>query len=213
MSIDRERVADYRAPKESERSNTVFQGAKTAMRVDWLRMPGTDGDEVVPREYMEHPGASAALALDSDNRVLLLNQYRHATGHRLWELPAGVRDQEGEPPVRTAQRELLEEAGYRAEHWHQLADFFPSAGFSSERIHVFLARGLTELPEAEIGFERVHEEADMPVAWLPLEDAKTAVLQGRLRNGATVIGVLAAAASAGDGFASLLSATGEVSTP
>ncbi|CAM3984720.1 NUDIX hydrolase [Nocardiopsis rhodophaea] len=186
-----------------EKSTEPFRGDKTAMRVDWLTMPGSDGPELVRREHMVHLGAVAALAVDEEDRVLLLSQYRHAVGHRLWELPAGLRDEEGEPAVRTAQRELLEEAGYRAERWYELADFFPSAGFSTERIKVFLARGLTEVPHDEIGFERIHEEADMVPAWIPLDEAVAAVQGGRLHNGATVVGVLAAAVAARDGFARL----------
>ncbi|MFC4565607.1 NUDIX domain-containing protein [Nocardiopsis mangrovi] len=198
-----QRVADHPESWEVVRSAEPFVGAKTATRVDWLAMPGSEGTEVVARERMEHPGAVAAVALDDDGRVLLLSQYRHAVGHRLWELPAGMRDEAGEPPLRTVQRELVEEAGYRAERWHRLVDFFPSAGFSSERISVYLARGLSAVPESEIGFVRVHEEADMEAAWLPLDDAVDAVLGGRLHNGATVIGILAAATAARTGFASL----------
>ncbi|MDA8369881.1 MAG: NUDIX hydrolase [Nocardiopsaceae bacterium] len=180
-----------------------FRGAKTSLRLDRVRMPGIDGSEVVSREYMEHPGAVAAVALDGDGRVLLLSQYRHPVRHRMWELPAGIRDEAGEPPVRTAQRELLEEAGYRADHWHELVGFFPSTGFSSERIQVYLARGLTKVPDAEVGFHRVHEEADMELVWLPLEDALTAVMADRIHNAATVIGVLSASIAARDGFATL----------
>ncbi|WP_046471167.1 NUDIX domain-containing protein [Allosalinactinospora lopnorensis] len=203
MSRTREEIADHPESWPVEKSAERYRGAKTGMRTDWVRMPGAHGPEVVQRDLLEHPGAAVALALDDSDRVLLIRQYRHAVGHRLWELPAGVRDEDGEEPVHTAQRELLEEAGYRAERWYQLTDFFPSAGFSTERIQVFLARGLTEVPAAEIGFERVHEEADLPAAWLPLDDAVTAVMQGRLRNGATVAGVLAASVAARDGFASL----------
>jgi 8-oxo-dGTP pyrophosphatase MutT (NUDIX family) len=184
-------------------SEERFRGAKTSVAVDRVVMPGADGPEEVSREYLVHGGAVAALAMDAEGRVLLLGQYRHATGHRLWELPAGLLDVEGEPPVQAARRELLEEAGYRADTWSHLVDFYPSAGFSTERITVFLARGLTEVPAEEVGFERIHEEADMEAAWLPLDDAVRAVQEDRLHNGATVIGIMAAALAAGDGFASL----------
>ncbi|GAA1777653.1 NUDIX hydrolase [Streptomonospora arabica] len=186
-----------------EGSEVAYRGAKTATRVDRVHMPGPDGDEVVAREYLDHPGAVAALALDDHERVLMLSQYRHPVGHRLWELPAGVRDEEGEPPLATAQRELREEAGFAAGDWYELADFFPSPGFSSERIQVFLGRGPTRLNADEIGFERVHEETDMELRWVPLAEAAEAVMAGRLHNGATVVGVLAAARAARDSFASL----------
>ncbi|KIH97350.1 hypothetical protein LP52_19830, partial [Streptomonospora alba] len=183
---------------EVERSSEAYRGAKTTTRVDRVHMPGSGGeDEVVAREYLDHPGAVGALALDEYGRVLMVSQYRHPVAHRLWELPAGVRDEEGEPPVLTAQRELREEAGFAAEDWYELADFFPSPGFSSERIQVFLGRGLTRLDEAEIGFDRIHEETDMVLRWVPLQEAVEAALDGRLRNGAAVVGVLAANAARG----------------
>ncbi|MUL40755.1 NUDIX hydrolase [Streptomonospora sp. PA3] len=196
-------VADRPETWKVEHSAEAYRGAKTATRVDHVHMPGPDGDEVVAREFLDHPGAVAALALDERDRVLMVSQYRHPVGHRLWELPAGVRDEEGEPPLATAQRELREEAGFRAERWYELADFFPSPGFSSERIHIFLGRGLTRLDEAEVGFDRVHEETDMVLRWVPLEEAAEAALAGRLHNGAAVVGVLAAAKAAADSFASL----------
>ncbi|WP_047867636.1 NUDIX domain-containing protein [Nocardiopsis sp. RV163] len=199
------KVADAPESWPVERSEERFRSAKCGMRTDWVRMVGSDGDgtAVAARDYMEHPGAAAALALDSDGRVLLQRQYRHATRHTLWELPAGLIDEEGEGPLRTAQRELLEEAGLRAGLWHELAQFFPSPGFSDERIHVYLARDLSVVPPGEIGFEREHEEADLVAEWVPLEEAVALVMAGRLHNGATLIGVLAARAAAADGFASL----------
>ncbi|GAA4905416.1 NUDIX domain-containing protein [Streptomonospora salina] len=200
-------LADRPESWKVERTSAVYSGAKTATRVDHVHMPGRGGaDEVVAREYLDHPGAVAALALDERERVLMLDQYRHPVAHRLWELPAGVRDEEGERPVATAARELREEAGFAAEDWYELADFFPSPGFSSERIQVFLGRGPTRLDEAEIGFDRIHEETDMVLRWVSLQEAVQAVLEGRVRNGAAAVGVLAAAAASRGSFASLRSA-------
>ncbi|GAA3743846.1 NUDIX hydrolase [Salinactinospora qingdaonensis] len=196
-------VTDYPETWPVEASVDRYNGGKAGMRTDWVRMPGLDGPEVVARDRLVHPGAVATLALDADQRVLLLRQYRHAVGHQLWELPAGLRDVDAEPLVHTAQRELLEEAGYTARTWHELVDFFPSAGFSTERIHVFLARDLAEVPEADIDFDRVHEEADMPTVWLPLQEAVNAVFAGRLHNAATVMGLLAAHVAAQEGFTGL----------
>ena len=201
-------IADTPEKWRVERSSEAYRGAKTATRVDHVHMPGPDGDEVVAREYLDHPGAVAALALDERDRVLMLSQYRHPVSHRLWELPAGVRDEEGEPPLATAQRELREEAGLRADHWYELADYFPSPGFSSERIRIFLGRGLTRLDGSEVGFDRVHEETDMVLRWVPLAEAVETVLAGRLHNGAAVVGVLAAANAAREDFAALRSARG-----
>ncbi|MDE3720351.1 NUDIX hydrolase [Nocardiopsis sp. N85] len=199
------KIADAPESWPVERSVERFRSHKVGMRTDWVEMPGPGGRGTNPaaRDYMEHPGAAAALALDDAGRVLLQRQYRHATRHLLWELPAGIIDGDGEGPLATARRELVEEAGLRAERWYELADFFPSPGFSDERIHVFLARGLSEVPAEEIDFEREHEEAGLVAEWVPLEDAVRLVMEGRLHNGATVIGVLAAHAASRDGFAGL----------
>ncbi|MGW9346853.1 ADP-ribose pyrophosphatase [Nocardiopsis flavescens] len=202
------KVADVPESWPVERSEDRFRSHRVGMRTDWLQMPGPDGaPATVARDYMVHLGAAAALALDGAGRVLLQRQYRHAARHLLWELPAGIIDGEGEGPLATARRELVEEAGLRAGTWHELADFFPSPGFSDERIHVFLARGLSEVPEEEIDFVRQHEEADLVSEWVPLEDAVGLVLSGRLHNGATVIGILAAHAASREGFAGLREAS------
>ncbi|NYH54435.1 ADP-ribose pyrophosphatase [Nocardiopsis arvandica] len=199
------KLADAPESWPVERSEERFRGVKCGMRTDWVRMPGAGGEgtTVASRDYMDHPGAAAALALDGDGRVLLQRQYRHATRHTLWELPAGLIDVEGEGPLPTAQRELVEEAGLRAGRWHELADFFPSPGFSNERIHVFLARDLSVVPDEEVDFEREHEEVGLVAEWVSLEEAVGLVMTGRLHNGATQIGILAAHAAAADGFASL----------
>jgi hypothetical protein len=89
-------------------------------------------------------------------------------------------------------RELAEEADLRADTWHVLVDFYTTPGGSSERIEVFLARGLHEVPEGE-RHVRIHEEADMVPVWVPLDDAVDAVLAGRLHSPTAVVGVLAAA--------------------
>jgi len=141
---------------------------------------------------IEHPGAVAVLALDSGGQVLLVRQYRHPAGQVLWEIPAGLRDVPGEPLEKTAQRELLEETGYLAANWQVLADVFPSPGISSERLRVFLARELTQVPEAERDYVPEHEEAYLVTRWVPIESVITAFLSGELHNGVAAIGVLAA---------------------
>ncbi|GAA2101781.1 NUDIX domain-containing protein [Actinomadura alba] len=173
------------------------------VRRDLVRMPKGDGTEVVARDVVEHPGSVGVLALDDEDRVLLVRQYRHPIGYRLWEVPAGLRDVDGEPLWETAAREFAEEAGHRAERWHTLVDTFTSPGMGDERQRVFLARGISEIPEGELDFERVHEEADMPVAWVPLDEAVAKVLGGDLRNPTAVVGILAAYAARAGGFRDL----------
>ncbi|MGI8336152.1 NUDIX domain-containing protein [Actinomadura scrupuli] len=183
-----------------------FAGHVVKVRTDVVRMPDGDGTGIARRDMIAHPGSVGVLALDEDCRVLLLRQYRHPAGHLLWEAPAGLRDVAGEPLRETAARELIEEAGYRATEWHTLVDLFTSPGMSDERVRIFLARGLTEVPVAEIGFERVHEEADMPIVWVPLDEAVAKVLAGDIHNSLAVTGILAAYAARATDFRDLRAA-------
>lgn len=159
-----------------------------------------DGDVV--REYVDHPGAVAVIALDDDDRVLLLSQYRHPVRHVLWEPPAGLLDVVDEDLVVAAARELAEEADLVAGRWWHLVDYFSSPGGSDERITVFLARDLTPVPDAD-RYVRGEEEAEIVTAWLPLDEALAGVLAGRLHCPTTVVGVLAAAAARSAGWAGL----------
>ena len=193
-------IADSSGHWPVQSSEERLHGEIFSVRTDDVRMP--DG-EVAARDVVVHPGAVAVLALDGDDRVLLVHQYRHPVGHLLWELPAGLRDVSGEPPLATAQRELAEETGWRAETWRTLADCFPSPGMTSERIRIYLARGVSEIPPDERHFTRVEEEAGIEVAWVPLGDAAAAILAGDIHNQTAAVGILAAYAARADGFAGL----------
>jgi 8-oxo-dGDP phosphatase len=171
-----------------------------AVRSDKVRMPD---NQIAEREVVLHPGAVGVLALDDTDRILLIRQYRHPVGRLLWEIPAGLRDVAGEDPFRTAQRELLEEAGYRARDWRVLADYFSSPGFSTERLRVYLARDLELVPAAERDFVPRDEEAFLVTSWLPLEAAAAKVFAGELHNGVTALGILAGYAARSGGFARL----------
>ena len=157
-----------------------------------------DGTSIT-REVVRHPGAVAVLALDDDGRVLLIRQYRHPIRTRAWEIPAGLLDVAGEPPLTAAQRELAEEADLAATTWHVLADFQNSPGGSDEAIRVYLARGISSVP----AFERSDEEADIEVRWVPLDDVVDAVLQRRVQSPSLVIGSLAAHAARSRDWATL----------
>jgi ADP-ribose pyrophosphatase len=178
-------------------SSEPFRGRLVAVRTDKVRMPGSN---LAEREVVLHPGAVAVLALDDDGRVLMIRQYRHPVGRLLWEIPAGLRDVAGEPLLATAQRELLEEAGYRARDWRVLADYYSSPGFTTERLRVFLARGLEIVPPEERDFVPEDEETQLVPAWLPLDQAVGKVLAGDLHNGAAAIGILAGYAARSEGF-------------
>nr|WP_245708782.1 NUDIX hydrolase [Ruania alba] len=161
---------------------------------------GTGGE--VRREFVRHPGAVAVVALDAQERVALLHQYRHPVRSSLWEVPAGLLDVPGEPLQAAAARELAEEADLRAGTWHTLVDFYTTPGGSDERIRIFLARDLTEVPEAE-RHDREAEEIGMELRWIPLADAVAAALAGRMHNPSTVTGVLAAHAAHADSWSAL----------
>jgi len=156
----------------------------------------------VTREFVRHPGAVSVIALDDDDRVLLLRQYRHPVRAELLEPPAGLLDVPGEPPLAAARRELAEEADLVAGAWWLLTEYLSSPGGSDEALHVFLARDLSPVPDEE-RHVREAEEADMTAVWVPLDDAVTAVLGGRLRSPSTVIGVLAAHAARSRGWTDL----------
>ncbi len=180
-----------------------YRGKIIDVRTDVIRNP--EGGTAA-REVVGHPGAVGVVALDTDGRVLMIRQYRHPVSRMLWELPAGLRDVAGEPLVQTGRRELLEETGYRAREWHVLADYFSSPGISTERLRVFLARGLDEVPAADRDFVPENEEAHLTLDWVPLEDAVSLVLAGELHNGVAVVGLLAAQAASRNGFGGLRNA-------
>ncbi|MGW9158526.1 NUDIX domain-containing protein [Microbacterium sp. NPDC055665] len=167
-------------------SELVYEGRVWDVRSDRVRY----GDGEIVRQYVDHTGAVAILALDDDGRVLLIQQYRHPIRHRDWELPAGLLDVEGEEPLAAAQRELAEEADLVAAHWEPLVSSWTTPGGNDEVIHLFLATGISS---AENPHDREDEEADIRVEWVPLADAVDAVLEGRMHNGILTIGVLAAA--------------------
>ncbi len=192
-------VSDSRASYPVERSEEHFRGAVVRVRTDAVRMAS---GAVVDRDVVVHPGAVAVIALDDEERVLLVQQYRHCPGRLLWEPPAGLLDVPGEPAHQTAARELYEEAGYRARDWSVLVDTFNSPGMSDEAMRIYLARDLSPVAEAD-RFAGQDEEADMPVRWLPLDEAVAGVLAGRLHNPATVAGVLAAAHARAAGYRGL----------
>lgn len=191
MTSDGAGPIDLAAPREAVHSELLHHG----MIWDVVRDTVDLGDAgTVRREYVRHPGAVSVIALDDDDRVLLLRQYRHPVGQELWEPPAGLLDVPGESLQAAAARELAEEADLVAGRWWTLVDYASSPGGSDETLRVFLARDLSDVPEAQ-RHAREAEEHGMPVAWVPLEDAVEAVLGGRLHNPSAVIGVLAAAAA------------------
>lgn len=170
-------------------SETLYSGAILELRRDEVVMPG---GETAHREVVAKHGAVAVVARDAAGRLAMVVQYRHPIGRRLLELPAGLLDGgPEESPVEAAQRELAEEAGLAARSWRTLVDLDSSPGFTDEAIRVFLAEDLSEVD----GGEREHEEADLALRWLTLDEAVAAALGGELVNAIAVAGVLAVAAA------------------
>jgi 8-oxo-dGTP pyrophosphatase MutT (NUDIX family) len=180
-------------------SSTVHHGMVWDVRRDEVELG--DG-QTVTREVVSHTGAVGVIALDDQDRVLLLRQYRHPVRSYLWEAPAGLLDVPGEDPLAAVGRELAEEADLTADEWHVLVDFYNSPGGSTEAFRCYLARGLHAVPEGD-RHEREGEERAMVPAWVDLDEARDLVLAGRLHNPTTVCGVLAAAAARDRGWDTL----------
>lgn len=162
-------------------SRVVFRGRLVEVRVDRFRA----GGRTVEREVVNHPGAVAVVALTSDREVILLRQYRYPVRARLWEIPAGTL-RPGEKPLAAAQRELEEETGYRAGDWVQLAEFYTTPGFCSEKMVLYLARDLQE------GCASPEEDEDLEVSKVPWDLAMGWVKEGRLQDAKTILGLLLA---------------------
>lgn len=166
-------------------TRSLYRGRVMGLRADDVEMPG---GRVAVREIVEHPGAVAVAALDSDGRLAVILQFRHAVRRRLYELPAGLLDVEGEDPVEAAARELAEEAGLAAADWSVLLDLAPSPGFTDESVRVYLARDLTRVDRPASADD---EESELTLEWLPVADAVRASLAGEIVNAVSVAAVLA----------------------
>lgn len=181
----------------------IHEGRVFDLVADRVRLD-PDGDPVV-REYLDHPGAVAVVALregPAGEEVLLIRQYRHPVRAQLWEIPAGLLDVDGEDFQVAAARELHEEADLRADRWDVLVDYFTTPGGSSESLRIYLAREVSEVPQDE-RHERVDEEKDMPAAWVSLDDAVAGVHAGRIHNPSAVVGILATDSARAQGWAPL----------
>ncbi|MFG6401009.1 NUDIX domain-containing protein [Microbacterium sp. P04] len=164
-------------------SEQVFTGAIWNVRSETVLY----GDGQMERQYVEHPGAAAIVALDADDRVVLIQQYRHPIRSRDWEIPAGLLDVAGEDPAAAAARELAEEVDLIAARWQLLSAVHTSPGGNDEVVHLFLARDLSPTDDA---FEREDEEADIQVERVAIDEVIAAILDGRVRNGILITGVL-----------------------
>jgi 8-oxo-dGTP pyrophosphatase MutT (NUDIX family) len=162
----------------------IYKGRVIEFNIERVRLPN---GKVADLEIFHHPGGAAVVAIDSQQRVCLLYQYRHAAGGYIWELPAGKIDNR-EPPLETATRELEEEGGAVATRWESLGSYFSSPGVFTEVIHLFLARDLKPAPP------RPEEHEVFHVEWRPLAEVLAMIDSGELRDGKSLIGIFRASA-------------------
>ncbi|MEU4214108.1 NUDIX hydrolase [Actinoplanes sp. NPDC026623] len=176
-----------------------YAGPIFTVHTDEVTMPGGG---TARRDVVTNKNAVVVVALDDVGRVALIRQYRHPLGRKIWELPAGLRDVDGEDLVLAAARELAEEVDLVAARYDLLIDLHTSPGFSAETVRIFLARELSAVPSGEL-HERHDEEADIELVWCDLDEAVAMVLRGEITNAAAAGGLLAAARARDDGWATL----------
>lgn len=172
-------------------SQTAFAGRLIRVRIDRVELPS---GRVAAREVVEHPGAVGVLPLDAEGRVWLVRQYRHPAGKTLLELPAGLREP-GESSTECARRELAEEIGLHAGRLRRLLGYYPSAGFCTEFIDLFLATDLSPARTREAAEEEIVE-----VVRLHLAEALSLTRQGEIRDAKTIIALLLLGSTVGWGL-------------
>jgi 8-oxo-dGTP pyrophosphatase MutT (NUDIX family) len=163
---------------------TAWQGRRISVAIAEVEGPTGARHE---REVVHHPGAVGIAPVHDDGTITLVRQYRAALDADVWEIPAGLRDVDGEPSELTASRELAEEVGLRAERLDHLLTFHNSPGFSDESVVIYVASGLHEVPDDRQGAEEEH----MVVARVPLADAVAMVDDGRITDAKSVVALLA----------------------
>jgi 8-oxo-dGTP pyrophosphatase MutT (NUDIX family) len=165
-----------------EKQTLHFRGRVITVTTDEVVLPNGYRAEL---EVVHHPGGAAVVAIDAQERVCLLRQYRYVADGWIWELPAGKLEP-NEPPLTTAQRELIEEAGVSARHWESLESYFSSPGIFTEVLHLYLA---TEIEPAVAALESAEV---IEVHWLPFAEACERAASGEIRDGKTAIGLMRA---------------------
>ena len=177
---------DQNASLSVSKRDVVFKGKIWDVVSETFDYNGT----TLVREFVAHPGAVAVIALNEQQEILLIKQYRHPVREYLWEIPAGLLDIPGEARIEAAKRELLEETGYIAQAWQELIEFHTTPGGNDETITIFVAQGL-RLQGHE--FELEGEEVDLELRWVPLADALTSVLKSEMRSPSAGYAIMALA--------------------
>lgn len=168
---------------------SIHRGRVVDLRIETVTLPNGVTTDL---ELIAHRGAAAVAAVDPDDRVLLIRQFRYAARGFLWELPAGVLDSPTESPAACAARELAEEVGLVAVELRPLGSILPTPGFCEERIHLFLARGLSQTAVAREADEVIEE-----TRWVPLPESLAMIRRGDIVDGKTIAGLFLAASALG----------------
>ena len=163
-------------------SDRIYTGKVISLKVDTVEV---DNKGYKKREIVEHPGAVAIVAITEDNKVVLVKQFRKPIEQVIWELPAGKLEI-GESPKECAIRELKEETGYSAKNLKLLHKFFTSAGFSNQKIYIFLATGLTK-GEPDFDDDEFIEKYEIDI-----NEAQNMVIKNEIEDAKTTIGILLA---------------------
>ena len=161
-------------------SELVYRGKAVSLKKEEVLLPS---GKKIYREIVIHRGASAIIPVMDNGDIIFVRQYRHPIGEYILEIPAGTL-KEGEDPEACARRELEEETGYRAGELIHLLTIYPSPGYSSERLHLYLARKL------EKGNQNLEADEDISITFLSLEDALEAIRRRRIRDAKTIVGIL-----------------------
>lgn len=160
-----------------EKQTVHYRGRVVTVTADEVVLPNGHRATL---DVVHHPGGAAVVAVDSERRVCLLRQYRYVAEGWIWELPAGKLEP-NEPPLETAKRELIEEAGISARHWESLGSVFSSPGVFTEVLHLFYA---AEIERSTVA----HESAEViEVHWIPFAEAYDWAMNGRIRDAKTII--------------------------
>ena len=169
-------------PKDNDQ--IIHRGSLITLARETAQLPNGHN---LPLEIVRHPGGAAVVAVNSENRVCLLKQYRHAVNvDQLWELPAGCIDSNDSTPLVTAQRELKEEAGVHAQNWTELGRALPSPGFCDEVLFLFLATNLTDVDSQQ------QDDEIIEIHWLPFVQAVEMAASGEICDAKSVMGLFRA---------------------
>lgn len=164
---------------DPEKVETIYQSRVFRLCRETVTLPN---GVTTTLDVIHHPGSSAIVPLLPDDQVVMIKQYRQSLRQFLWEIPAGTLDP-GENPLECARRELIEEAGYQANHFEKLTEIVPAPGYTDERIHIFLATDLAPVPQ------NLDKDEVLEVALLPLDETLAMIRDGRIQDALTVIGI------------------------